>query len=272
MAMCVFMMKKYKNLHIFYFVAFSLCFFEPIRIWSGVTQLIPFGGWRCSEGKGGVWKTLKSNRIGLSPSCTKFKIVVLDYYKCIFFHKIARLILFSNILRVHGLRIELSPSNNWPVELYKQSPTQIFTFFVVFPERRCVIFNIALATFSFLFRALMRQHLLTAPGVLRAWSSIHKSKPGPTLLDFGDQMGTGMTNEARGHSFSPTPCLLYGILGSFPPFTITGLYCTLEQERTRNNTRSHNERNSYYGALQFAAIWDSTENRLYSFLLVPCYI
>jgi hypothetical protein len=39
----------------------------------------------------------------------------------------------------------------------------------------------------------MQIHLLIAPGILVIWAVTHTStKWGPTLLDFGDQMGTGL--------------------------------------------------------------------------------
>jgi hypothetical protein len=41
-------------------------------------------------------------------------------------------------------------------------------------------------------------HLLSAPGVLVIWLVRPLCYPGPALIDFGDQMGTGMSNVSRG--------------------------------------------------------------------------
>jgi hypothetical protein len=49
-----------------------------------------------------------------------------------------------------------------------------------------------------------REYFLTAPGVLVIWSPIQVF-PGPMLLNFGDQMRTGMSNVAKGRYLEKLP-------------------------------------------------------------------
>jgi hypothetical protein len=43
----------------------------------------------------------------------------------------------------------------------------------------------------------MREHLLSAPGVLVIWQPHIWAYPGPALLDFGERMGIGIAYHAR---------------------------------------------------------------------------